>query len=75
MLNNQVSPLSDFIEFKSECKFLGKLIDNKLNFSGHINLVINKLLLLFDNNKIEMARKPGKKQKENLVGHTGEGRR
>ena len=33
------------------------------------------LLLLFDNNKIKMARKPGKKQKENLVGCTGEGKR
>ena len=34
-----------------------------------------KLLLLFDNNKIKMARKPWKKQKENTVGCTGEGER
>ena len=28
-------------------------------------------LLLFDDNKVRMSRKPGKKQKENLVGCTG----
>ena len=33
------------------------------------------LQLLFDDNKIKMARKPGKKQKENMVGCTGEGKR
>ena len=33
------------------------------------------LLLLFDDNKEKMARKPGKKQKENPVGCTGEGKR
>ena len=33
------------------------------------------LLLLFDDNKITMARKPGKKMKENPVGYTGEGTR
>ena len=33
------------------------------------------LLLFFDDNKIKMARKPGKKQKENSVGCTGEGKR
>ena len=32
-------------------------------------------LMLFDDNKIKMARKPGKKQKENPVGFTGEGKR
>ena len=32
-------------------------------------------MLLFDDNKIKMARKPGKKQKENPVGFTGEGKR
>ena len=32
-------------------------------------------LLLFDDNKINMARKPGKKQKENPVMFTGEGKR
>ena len=31
-------------------------------------------LLLFNDNKMKMARKPGKKQKENLVGCTGEGK-
>ena len=30
------------------------------------------IMLLFDDKKIKMARKPGKKQKENLVGCTGE---
>ena len=34
-INNQASLLSDFIEFKSECNFLGTLIDNRLNFSGY----------------------------------------
>ena len=34
-----------------------------------------ELLLLFDNIKVKMARKPGKKQKENPVGCTGEGKR
>ena len=29
-------------------------------------------MLLFDDNKIKMARKPGKKQKENPVGRIGE---
>ena len=41
--NNQVSLQNDFIEFKNECNFLGTLLDNKLNFSGHINRVLNKL--------------------------------
>ena len=31
------------------------------------------LLFLFDDHNIKMARKPGKKQKENPVGCTGEG--
>ena len=31
------------------------------------------LLLLFDDSKIQTARKPGKKQKENQVGCTKEG--
>ena len=34
-----------------------------------------KWLLLFNDSKIKMARKPEKKQKENLVRCTGEGRR
>ena len=33
------------------------------------------ILLLFDDNKLKMARKPGKKQKENTVGCTGKGKR
>ena len=33
------------------------------------------MLLLFDDDKIKIARKPGKKQRENPVGCTGEGRR
>ena len=32
------------------------------------------LLFLFDDNKIKMARKPGKKLKENPVGCIGEGK-
>ena len=36
---------------------------------------INQLVLLFDDNRIKMARKSGKKQKENPVGFTGEGKR
>ena len=32
-------------------------------------------LLLFDNNKVKIVRKPGKKQKENPVGCTGESER
>ena len=35
----------------------------------------NYWLLLYDDNKVKMARKPGKKRKENPVGCTGEGRR
>ena len=31
-------------------------------------------MLLFDDNKVKMARKPVKKQKENPVGCTGEGK-
>ena len=31
-------------------------------------------IMLFDGNKIKMARKPGKKPKENPVGCTGEGK-
>ena len=33
------------------------------------------MLLLFDANKVKMARKLGKKQKKNPVGFTGEGKR
>ena len=33
------------------------------------------MLLLFDDNKVKKARKPGKKQKENPIGRTGEGKR
>ena len=32
------------------------------------------IVLLFDDNKIKMARKPGKKRKENSVGYTGVGK-
>ena len=35
----------------------------------------HNFLLLFVNNKIKMARKPGKKQKENPVGCTREGKK
>ena len=38
-------------------------------------LVINMIMLLFDDNKVKMARKPGKKQQENPVECTGEGTR
>ena len=42
-----------------------------------VNLWVYFLLLCCccDHNKIKMARKPGKKQKENPVGCTGEGKR
>ena len=33
------------------------------------------VLVLFDDNKVKMARKPGKKQKENPVRYTGESKR
>ena len=33
------------------------------------------ILMLFDDNKVKMARKPGKKQKEIAVACTGEGKR
>ena len=33
------------------------------------------VVLLFDDNKIKVARRPGKKQNENTVGFTGEGKR
>ena len=33
------------------------------------------MVLLFDDNKIKMARKPGKEKKENPVRCTGEGKR
>ena len=38
-------------------------------------VLVVQMLLLFDGNKIKMARKTGKKQKENPVGCTGEGKR
>ena len=44
-------------------------------FSSHgivRKYVIIAALLLFDDSKIKMVRKPGKKQKENRVGRTGE---
>ena len=37
--------------------------------------ITKSALLLFDGNKVKMARKSGKKQKENLVGCTGEDKR
>ena len=40
-----------------------------------LSLEITLVRLLFDDNEIEMARKPGKKQKENPVGCTGECKR
>ena len=36
--------------------------------------IVSLFLLLFDDNKGKMARKPGKKQKENPVGCIGEGK-
>ena len=39
------------------------------------NFLPTLLLLLFDDNKIKVARKPGKKQKQNPVGCTREGKR
>ena len=45
-----------------------------LYFQWFFTLLTYVLLLLF-NDKIKMARKPGKKQKEDPVGCTGEGKR
>ena len=39
------------------------------------NLLLSQKVLFFDDNKVKIARKPGKKQKENPVGYTGEGKR
>ena len=36
---------------------------------------LNPCMLLFDDNKVKIARKPGKKQKENPESCTGEGNR
>ena len=50
--------------------------DVRLCFVRNISNQLNKLLLLFfDDNKIKMVRKPGKKQKKNPVGCTGEGKK
>ena len=38
-------------------------------------LLSSAVLLLFDDNKVKMARKPGKIWKENPVGGTGKGKR
>ena len=40
----------------------------------HHDYIWNQMLS-FDDNKIKMTRKPGKEQKENLVGCTGKGNR
>ena len=40
-----------------------------------LSSTINYYFSLLDDNKIKMARKPGKKPKENPVGCTGEGKR
>ena len=42
---------------------------------GFFKLMSELLLLFSDDNKIKMARKPGKKQNENSVGCTGKGKR
>ena len=36
---------------------------------------LNPCMLLFDDNKVKIARKPGKKQKKNPVGCNGEAKR
>ena len=39
------------------------------------NCQVSYAMLLFDDNKVKMVRKPGKKQKENPVGCAGESKR
>ena len=54
------------------------LIRNTRNLNSKepaIIFVHTAVPLLFDDNKIKMARRPAKKQKENLAGSTGEGKR
>ena len=41
--NNQIAFTNEILTFKSSCKFLGVLLDDKLNFSDHINYVISKI--------------------------------
>ena len=65
-------------QYKKKCKILnepkGASTRNARN-TVTCGWYQQKLLLLFDDNKIKMARKPAKKQKENPVECTGEGKR
>ena len=47
---------------------------NKTSLWFKIMRSCSVILLLFDDNKIKMAKKPGEKQKENPVGCTWEGK-
>ena len=59
---------------KIQRNYDGKIILTCENFVSNLFLAVFMLLFLLDDNKIKMARKPGKKVKENPVGSTGEGK-
>ena len=50
---------------------ISQLIYRRENLHPLYSKDITIIMLLFDDNKVKMARKPGKKQKENLVGEFG----
>ena len=41
--NDQIILGGEYIKYDDECVFLGVRMDNRLNFSSHINYVVNKL--------------------------------
>ena len=51
------------------------LVRFEMTFFRTILFLLAILLYFFDDNKMKMARKPGKKHKENPIGCTGEGKR
>ena len=53
-------------------RYLGKNFGTTVSLVCPVSVI---LLLFFGDNKLKMARKPGKKQKENPVGYTGKGKR
>ena len=64
-------PIKIYFNFSISSKIL-QLFDSP---QGNLYMTVYKnSVLLFDDNKIKMARKPGKKQKENPVGYTREGK-
>ena len=56
--------------------FSGSYLDLKPTLvEGWIFEIVVEKMLLFDDNKVNIARKPGKKRMVNPVGCTGEGKR